>query len=292
MKNITILLFLLLPLISLADPEYSLVLRYLVNLPSETTDKEAIEGLKRMNVSDEAKKDVGVGVATVMKRYELAWYMTENGYVKLGTIGEMFATPFADNHTPNRIQMSGRIYSETELLEYAKKFIQTGTKVTAGDVQGIKAKGTYPQLAEYLNSLLSDNQVDELNSNTLRQMLVKRPVNFEEVKSLINSTGTSAPKDALAFARIETVELTQLLLDNGADLKADNVLVNGINMGNVEVVQFLLDKGADPCRNETTKIDPLETAERFMNKAKTKERQENLKKIIKILKPATKNCPK
>lgn len=291
MKNLAILLFLLLPIISLADPEYSLVLRYLRDIPSHTTDQEAIEGLKKMNVSDEAKKDVHVEVVTQMKRYELAWYMTENGYIKLSTIGQMFSKPFSDDiNVPNKKQMSSRIYSDSELLDYAKKFIATGTEVTPGDVQAIKAKGTYPQLSEYLNGLLSADQVDELNVNTLRQMLVKRPVNFEEVKLLITSTNTPAPADALTFARIETVELTQFLLDHGADLNADHVLVNGINMGNIEVVQFLLDKGANPCRNATTKIDPLENAERFMKNAKSKERQEKLKEIIKIVKVANKNC--
>lgn len=289
MKNIIILFFLLLPVVSLADPEYSLVLRYLVNLPAETTDQEAIQGLTGMNVSDEAKKQVHTEVATQMKRYELAWWMTENGYVKLETIGDMFSRPFSDNHTPNRMQSSNRAYSDSELLDYAKKFVATGTSVTAQDAQMINGK-PYPQLAEYVNSLLSSDQSQELNVNTLRALLNKRPVNVEEVKAHVLSTNTIVPKDMLRTARIETVELTQFLIDHGADIHADDVLTNAINMANIEVVQFLLDKGASPCRNPNSKNDPLEIAERFQSKAKSKERADQLKAIIKIVKPAAKSC--
>jgi|GEM_PF-2840458 len=289
MKSLVIFLFILLPIVSKADPEYSLVLRYLVNLPSETRDQEAIQGLKDMNVSTEAKKNVAVIVATTMKRYELAWWMTENGYVKLENIGSMFARPFADNHTPNRTQMSSRIYSDDELLEYAKNFISTGTKVTADDVQLINGLN-YPKLAEYVGSLLSSDQTNELNVKTLRELLNNRPVNFEDVKAHVNATNVVVPADMLRYARIETVELTQFLIDHGADIHADDVLANGINNGSVEVVKFLLEKGASPCRNPNTKNDPLEKAEHFKKKAKSKERATKMKAIIKVVKPAAKNC--
>jgi hypothetical protein len=289
MKSLVIFLFILLPIVSKADPEYSLVLRYLVNLPSETRDQEAIQGLKDMNVSTEAKKNVAVIVATTRKRYELAWWMTENGYVKLENIGSMFARPFADNHTPNRTQMSSRIYSDEELLEYAKNFISTGTKVTADDVQLINGLN-YPKLAEYVGSLLSSDQTNELNVKTLRELLNNRPVNFEDVKAHVNATNVVVPADMLRYARIETVELTQFLIDHGADIHADDVLANGINNGSVEVVKFLLEKGASPCRNPNTKNDPLEKAEHFKKKAKSKERATKMKAIIKVVKPAAKNC--
>lgn len=289
MKPLVILLFILLPIISKADPEYSKVLGYLVNLPSETQDQEAIQGLKDMNVSAEAKKSVAVIVATTMKRYELAWWMTENGYVKLENIGSMFARPFADNHTPNRTQMSSRIYSDDELLEYAKKFISTGTKVLADDVQLINGLN-YPKLAEYVRSLLSSEQTNELNVKTLRELLNNRPVNFEDVKAHVNATNVVVPVDMLRYARIETVELTQFLIDHGADIHADDVLTNGINNGSVEVVKFLLEKGASPCRNPNTKNDPLEKAEHFKKKAKSKDRATKMKAIIKVVKPAAKNC--
>lgn len=289
MKPLVILLFILLPIISKADPEYSKVLGYLVNLPSETQDQEAIQGLKDMNVSAEAKKSVAVIVATTMKRYELAWWMTENGYVKLENIGSMFARPFADNHTPNRTQMSSRIYSDDELLEYAKKFISTGTKVLADDVQLINGLN-YPKLAEYVRSLLSSEQTNELNVKTLRELLNNRPVNFEDVKAHVNATNVVVPVDMLRYARIETVELTQFLIDHGADIHADDVLTNGINNGSVEVVKFLLEKGASPCRNPNTKNDPLEKAEHFKKKAKSKDRATKMKAIFKVVKPAAKNC--
>ncbi len=94
----------------------------------------------------------------------------------------------------------------------------------------------------------------------------------------------------LRNARVETVELTQFLIDHGADINADDVLTNAINMGSIEVVQFLLEKGASPCRNPNTKNAPLEQAERFKSKAKSKEREDKMKAIIKVVKPAAKNC--
>lgn len=291
MKKIAILLFAVLPLFSFADPEYSKVLGYLVNLPSHTTDAEAIEGLKSMKVSDEAKKNVHVVTVTQMKRYELAWWMTENGYIKLETIGQMFARPFADNNTPNRMQMSSRVYTDSELLNYAKKFIETGTTVSAQDVQSIKLMN-YPQLAEYVNSFLSDDQTSELNTNTLKMLLNKRPVNFADVKTHVESTNMKVPADILGYARIQTVELTQYLIDHGADVNANDVILNAINMENIDVVTFLLEKGASPCRNTTTNNDPLEYADRWISKAKSKERADKIKAMVKILKPAAKNCAK
>ncbi|MES2798974.1 MAG: hypothetical protein V4638_03090 [Bacteroidota bacterium] len=291
MKRIALIILIVLPFIAKADPEYSTVLRYLVNLPSATTDEEAIGVLKGMNVSDEAKKNVSVVVVTEMRRYELAWYMTENGYVKMENIGQMFQKPFADNNTPNKKQASSRTYTDSELVEYAKKFIETGTKVTAGNVQSIKAMN-YPQLAAYVNGFLSDDQTTELNVNTLRTLLNKRPVSFEEVKQHVLSTNTLVPLDMLRTARIETLELTQFLIEHGADIHADDVLVNAINMGSIDVVKFLVEKGASTCRNVNTKNDPLENAERFMSKAKSPERKDKMQEMIKYIKPFSKKCPK
>ena len=286
------------------NPERSELIRFLISIPADLSDQDVIAQLKQKNYSSETKSTVHVQMAFQTKRYDLAYFMLNDGYIKPASIMEFFSKPFADNYTKSNVVISNHVYSKEQIIDYLQLFIDNGVKVN-NDILGLYNDPYDPNKTEYfyyLAKYIPDSDRVEFDSEHLRLALCKKVQDINEVQGLMNNSQAVVGKDILTKISLNNLEIVKLLIDKGADVNYSSPKTEWSSQGfsplfislahrNVDIVKLLLEKGADPCfKLDGSDRDALYYAKDFQKKAKSDQAKKNAKIITGIIKNAMKEC--
>lgn len=196
--SITTLLFFLIAFSSFSQPTYEQRLamaqnkesapakdiRYLLHHSSrDKSDAELIEMLESIKMTDAAKKNVSIGSAFTLRRYELAKHMTENGYGLPTTMSSLFSKPFSDG-VKNSMQPSNQIFTDEQMMEYMNFFAQKGMEVDVQCINYLEIKKKL-RLKQHAISLLTPTGKTKFDEAQIIAEIRNKTTDYTKVDSIL-----------------------------------------------------------------------------------------------------------
>ena len=275
---------------------------YLNNSSPHLSDEEMINKLISFELTDKVKKNVPTSTAMTLRRYKLAEYMLINGYDREGLkLSGMYSKPFACGTTKSSLQPSKQVYSDDDILQHTKIFMDLGIEPDSYLIIYLKKDvQKNSKIIDYVYPKLTEEEKATLEQNDFHYLFNDVNVDIATLQKVLDTSRAVMKHEYLIRACSRSVQLVEFCLKNGADINgkefSETPIFYAVQQPDIEIVKYVLSKGGNICDISSRNVTNLEIAKRALKNSKyhkrSPEEMRKQKEVIAYVKTISATCPK